>query len=335
MLHRCTKKIIIISCPRGKLSFLLCYNFLRHYLWTPWAKNIFSPYLIELLPLFGAPATFESSCHFWELLLEPSMWWREPLDTPSEGQRNCYFWQFSLMILVQIHPWPPAYLNDLKSLVPPNLYHWHPPLSMHARTEQALKRILLLFFWNFDVLFRNFKWFFNVIFLSENTTFQFLSRATPSKKPVGVSLPACKLQHRRAARFILVVAVVGFALKLVPLGLICRCGARARANHPTDSILAGNRQAFNSLNWSFRFSRAATRILRTFQNITHLLSIFGQVILSYILPTFGLKILEIGSFHLFASISWGFSCEFSLLRSKRNFMRVLGRVWTRCRSIYK
>ena len=34
------------------------------------------------------------------------------------------------MILVQNHPWIPPYLNDSKSLVPPNLDHWHPPLIM-------------------------------------------------------------------------------------------------------------------------------------------------------------------------------------------------------------
>ena len=37
-------------------------------------KTFFSPYLIELLQLYGAP----------------SMRWREFLDTLSEGQRNCY-----------------------------------------------------------------------------------------------------------------------------------------------------------------------------------------------------------------------------------------------------
>ena len=39
-----------------------------------------------------------------------------------------FFGRIPLMILTLFWPYPP-YLNDLKSLVPPNLGHWHPPLN--------------------------------------------------------------------------------------------------------------------------------------------------------------------------------------------------------------
>ena len=44
----------------------------------------------------------------------------------------CNICHFSLMILGQIHTRiPPSLndLNDLRSLVPPSLDHWHPPLT--------------------------------------------------------------------------------------------------------------------------------------------------------------------------------------------------------------
>ena len=50
-----------------------------------------------------------------------------------------------------------------------------------------------------------------------------------------------------------------------------------------------------------RSGRLGCTSLRVLQYIEYLLSIFGQIILSYISPTFGLKILEKGSFLLLAT----------------------------------